>query len=69
MNETIIPMDDKLHPLGTLMFCDRITPNNDTNFFPTRDIWRVKAHVECQDFPGGPVRLACSIELARQERL
>lgn len=65
--EEIIPMDNKLHPIGTLMSEDSIIPSGDANWTPHRNIWRVIKHCKCQEAPNAPVRLACSIELVRQE--
>ena len=67
MTAEIIPMDEKLHPIGTLMYEDSTIPSGDANWQPHRSIWRVTKHCKCQDFPNAPVRLACVLELVRQE--
>ena len=65
--EEIIPMDDKLHPVGTLFYEDMRVPDGGADWRPHRNIWRVIAHKECQEFPHAPVGLACAIELVRSE--
>ena len=51
--EIIIAMDDKLHPLGSLMY--------ESSYGTPSTIWRVIAH---REYP--PIKL-CGIELVRQE--
>lgn len=65
----IIPMDGKLHPIGTLMYEDNNEPDHSTSWKPHRNIWRVVAHRECRDFPNAPVKLACEIVLAWRQDL
>ena len=67
--EVIIQMDDKLHPVGTLMYEDCKEPDFSSNWKPHRNVWRVTAHKECQEHPFAPVRLACAIEIVYQEEL
>ncbi len=68
-DENVIPMDDKLHPIGTLMDGGSVPFGGSTNWRSHRNIWRVIAHRECQVHPYAPARLACVIELAYQEDL
>ena len=68
-DEKVIPLDDNLHPIGTLMYEDSTEPGGASNWRPYRNIWRVVAHRECQDFPNAPIRLACALALVRQEDL
>ena len=63
----IIPMDDKLHPIGTLMYEDSTMPGSGADWRPHRTIWRVKSHELCAPHPKASARLACAIELVRQE--
>ena len=67
--EKIMPMNDKLHPIGTLMYEDSLTPSGDANWQPHHSIWRVIAHRKCQDFPNAPIKLACELRLLRTEPL
>jgi len=67
--EKMIPMNGELHPIGTLMYEDSTEPDHSTDWKPHRNIWRVIAHRECQDFPNAPIKLRCGIELVRQEPL
>ena len=69
IREGIIPMDGGLHSIGTLMYEDSTIPSNSTAWKPHRNIWRVIAHRECQDYPNAPVRLRCELKLVRQEDL
>ena len=69
MTEEIIPMDDQLHPVGTLIYEDSTIPQGSTDWKPHRNIWWVIAYRECQEFPTAPIRLACEIALVRQEDL
>lgn len=67
--EEIMPMDDKLHRIGTLMYTDDIVPSGSTDWKKHRIIWRVSAHRECQDYPGAPIRIRDQIEMVRQKDL
>ena len=58
---------DDLQPIGTLMYEEAIDSGTSTNWQPHRNIWRVTAHRECQDFPNAPVVVRNAIELVRQE--
>jgi len=67
--EEVIRMDDKLHPIGTLMYEDTLGDSTSADSSPHRTIWRVKSHELCASHPLAPTRLACSIELVRTEPL
>ena len=67
MNTEIIPLDDLLHPIGTLMFTEDIVPSGSTGWKKHRIIWRVCAHRECQDSPCAPITTRTAVEMVRQE--
>ena len=64
-----IPMSDKLHPIGTLIYTDFTIPAGSTNWIPHRAVWRVIAHRECQAHPNSPTKLGCELELDHIEPL
>ena len=69
IKQEVIPMDGELHPIGTLMYEDNTIPRGDSDWRPHRNIWRVIAHREVQDFPNAPIKVACELRLAYQEDL
>ncbi len=67
--EKIIPMDDKLHPIGTLMYEDSREDNGSNDWKPHHNIWKVIAHREYQEYPDAPIKIACEVVIVRQEDL